>query len=345
MRRSRRHRDDTRASTGSGGRLTSTEPAPSVESERAGTEPRPTLLSRFPRAQLPIAIFLVVIVVFFAFDAGSFFTANNWATLLSNIAPLGLIAVGQTLVIVVRGFDLSVAGVAPLAAVMFAKAVNGSFSPAEALVLMIVVGAAVGLVNGVLIVWVRINPLITTLGTMSVTGGLAFVVAGGQQISFNNPNAGFLANNVVGQISLTVVVWLVLVAIGSVLLRYSVAGRTLYSIGGNPEASWLVGLPVRKFSISVYMVSGMLAALAGVTIASQLIAADGTIASTAALDSIAAVVLGGAAITGGVLVLGVLQNGLVLININAYYQEIITGLALIFAAAGAVLRTRSKRSP
>jgi ribose transport system permease protein len=102
------------------------------------------------------------------------------------------------------------------------------------------------------------------------------------------------------------------------------------------------------------MVSGMLAALAGVTIASQLIAADGTIASTAALDSIAAVVLGGAAITGGsgtlfgtligVLVLGVLQNGLVLININAYYQEIITGLALIFAAAGAVLRKRSKRS-
>jgi ribose transport system permease protein len=189
---------------------------------------------------------------------------------------------------------------------------------------------------------------------MSVAGGLAFVVAQGQQISFNNLNAGFLANNVLGQISWTVVVWLVLVVIGSVLLRYSVAGRTLYSIGGNPEASWLVGLPVHKFSISVYMISGMLAALAGVTIASQLIAADGTIASSAALDSIAAVVLGGAAITGGsgtlfgtligVLVLGVLQNGLVLININAYYQEIITGLALIFAAAGAVLRNRTKRS-
>lgn len=338
--------------------MNSVEPAPAVvpasEPERATAERRTTLLSRFPREQLPIAIFLVVIVVFFAIDAGNFFTSNNWATLLSNIAPLGLVAIGQTLVIIVRGFDLSVAGVAPLAAVIFAKAVNGSLSPAEAVVLMLIIGALVGLINGVLIVWVRINPLITTLGTMSVAGGLAFVVAGGQQIAFNNPGAGFLANNVIGQISITVIAWLVLVIIGSVLLRYSVAGRTLYSIGGNPEASWLVGLPVRKFSISVYMVSGSLAALAGVTIASQLISADGTIASSAALDSIAAVVLGGAAITGGsgtlfgtlvgVLVLGVLQNGLVLININAYYQEIITGLALIFAAAGAVLRNRSRRS-
>jgi ribose transport system permease protein len=144
-----------------------------------------------------------------------------------------------------------------------------------------------------------------------------------------------------------------LVLVGGLLLAFTVAGRTVYSIGGNPEASWLVGLPVRSFSIGVYMVSGVFAALAGIAIASQLVSADGTIASTAALDSIAAVVLGGAAITGGsgtmfgtlvgVLVLGVLQNGLVLISINSYYQEIITGLALIFAAAGAVLRNRSKR--
>jgi ribose/xylose/arabinose/galactoside ABC-type transport system permease subunit len=302
---------------------------------------------------LPITVFLVVIVAFFAVDAKHFFTRGNWATLLSNIAPLGLVAIGQTLVIIARGFDLSVAGVAPLAAVLFGKAVNGAFSPAEALVLMMGVGAVVGLVNGLLVVWVRINPLITTLGTLSVTGGLAYVVAGGQEITFNNAGAGFLANNAFGQISITVVLWLVLVLIGGLLLRYSVAGRTLYSIGGNPEASWLVGLPVRSFSIGVYMLSGMFAALAGIAIASQLISADGTIASTAALDSIAAVVLGGAAITGGsgtlfgtlvgVLVLGVLQNGLVLISINSYYQEIITGLALIFAAAGAVLRNRSRR--
>lgn len=311
---------------------------------------RRSLLAGFARLpeQAGVIAFLCGLLIFFSLSSSDFATADNWTTLLANIAAFGLVAIGQTLVIIARGFDLSVAGVAPLAAVLYAKATNGGWSPTIALVALVLFGATIGVANGILVAQFRINPLITTLATLSITGGLAYVVSNGQGIPFESAGAGMLGNPLVGNLTVTVFVWAALLLVGHLFLRYSVAGRALYCVGGNPEASWLAGLPVRSISIGAYATCSALAALAGIAIAGQLLAADGGLATDAALTSVAAVVLGGGSLAGGrggmagtligVLILGVLENGLILMQVNSFYQQIVTGAVLLLAVGLGQLR-------
>jgi ribose transport system permease protein len=299
-----------------------------------------SFVSRVPE-QTPIVLFLIGLMLFFTLSNSNFATVDNWSLLLSNIAAFGLIAIGQTLVIICGGFDLSVAGVAPLAAVLYAKMTNDSWGMGPALIVLLVLGGLVGTINGFLVTRFRINPLITTLATLSITGGMAYVISNGQGIAFLNPDAGKLGEPLIGGLTATVLVWVALIAIGHVLLRYSLIGRSLYCVGGNSEASWLAGLPVRTVSIGAYAACSMLAALGGIAIASQLLAGEGGLASNAALTSVAAVVLGGGSLSGGrggmlgtligVLILGVLANGLVLLQVNSFYQQIVTGAVLLLA--------------
>ncbi len=302
---------------------------------------------------LGVALFLVALLIYFTLSTDTFLTSSNWSTLLGNVAAIGLVAIGQTLVMVAGGFDLSVAGVAPLAAVLYAKLTNGGTPPAAALLLVLVIGAAVGGTNALLITRARINPLITTLATLSIAGGVAYVLTNGQSIPLDNPGAGFLAEPAIGSYAMAVVLWIAVVLAGIAVLRYTVVGRALYAVGGNPEASWLAGMPVRAITGGAYAVCSLLAALAGVIAASDLLAADGSIGSDTALLSIAAVVLGGGALTGGhgsiggtligVLILGVLQNGLVLMQVNSFYQEIATGVVLLLAVG--IGQSRRLRGP
>lgn len=264
------------------------------------------------------------------------------------MSVIGIVALGQALAIISGGFDLSVSGTLPLGAVIFALVSNVGLGVPLAMLLAITVGAFVGLVNGLIVTKLQINPLITTLGTLSISVGLAFTVSRGVTIPFADLDAGVLANKTVGGLSYYLVAFMLLSTAAFFVLRFTVFGRMLYAIGGNREASRLAGMRVDLVTIAVYVQCGSLAAFAGVVVASQLLAGSATVGTDAALSSIAAVILGGASLTGGiggipgtligVLVLGTIANGMVLLQVPAFYQQIATGAILLLGVGFARLR-------
>lgn len=297
---------------------------------------------------LGITGFLVVLVVVFTILTPRFPTSDNAVGILVSVAFIGMVSLGQTLVIVAGGFDLSVAGVAPLSAVVFATRVNDGTPIPLAMGTAIAVGAIVGVANGVIITRGGINPLITTLGTLSITGGLAFTIVDGQSVPIDDLGAGFMAETslvwVPNQVWLTAGATVLL----ALVLKFTTYGRALYALGGSREASRLAGMRVDGLATSTYMLSGALAALGGVMLASQLLAGDGNLGTDAALLSVAAVVLGGGSLLGGsggalgtaagVLVLGILANGLTLMHVSSFYQQIATGLVLLIAVGFSRIR-------
>jgi ribose transport system permease protein len=311
----------------------------------------PTVVRRAARSGLHVfglTTFLVGIVVYFSSTSDAFLTRANMITILANAAVIGIVSIGQTFAIISGGFDLSVSGTVPLAAVIYAKLVNNGASLGLAMLGALAAGAFVGVVNGVIIAKFKINPLITTLGTLSITGGLALSITNGLTETLDRVDAGFLADVSFWTIPRHVWALVVLALLGVFVLRYTVFGRALYSMGGNREASWLAGMRVDLLTVAVYAICATLAAFAGIILAMQLLAGSATLGSDSALTSIAAVILGGGSLTGGiggvigtltgVLVLGSLSNGMAIEQISAFYQQIATGVILLVAVGFSRLR-------
>lgn len=322
-------------------------PGPDVTSMRRGVEN--SRLARVLVQVLGLFAFYVAIVVFFSLRSEQFLSYSNTINILSNVSVIGIVAIGQALTLISGGFDLSVGGTVPLGAVIYTHFINSGMAIVPAIVLTVCVGGLVGVVNGVLIARVGINPLIATLGTMSITQGLAFTVTGGLTKSFQNLDAGILAKSSIGNIPNHIWALAIVSAVTFVVLRFTVYGRTIYVIGGNREAGRLAGLRVDLLTISVYVICAALASFAGVIVASQLLAGSATLGANSALTSIAAVVLGGASLAGGrggvggtligVLILGTLANGLALMAVPAFYQQIATGVVLLLAVGLGKLRS------
>ena len=291
--------------------------------------------------------FYVLTLIFFSVQAPHFLEFSNGVNILSNVSVIGIVTLGQMLVLIAGGFDLSVAGTLPLGGVIFTILINRGVGIPEAWGLATLAGASVGAVNGLVITRIGINPLVTTLGTLSVTGGLANLVTAGETVPFNNLDAGLVDNDLFGM-PLYIWVWIATTLVVYVVLRFTVLGRMIYAIGGNREASRLAGIRVDFVTTLVYVISGSLAAFSGVVLAQQLLAGAPSVGSTAALTSIAAVILGGAALTGGVggvpgtvvgvLVLGTVANGLALMQVPSFYQQIATGSILLLAVGFGRLR-------
>jgi len=308
-----------------------------------------TLRSRLPSLEqtvingsqlLGVGGFFIALLIFFSFRATHFAESSNVLNILSNVAVVGVVALGQAFVLISGGFDLSVSGTVPLGGIIYVTACNDHYNMYVAGGLAILAGIGVGLANGLIITQIKINPLITTLATLSIIGGLAFVVSNGITITLNNPNQAPLGLNFAG---VQIAVWLLLaLSIGMFLiLRYTVFGRMLYAMGGNREAARLAGLRVDVVTTTVYMISGGLSCFAGVMLANQLLAGAPTVESAANLQSITAVIVGGASLTGGTggipgtllgaLVLGTVANGMTLMQVPTFYQEIATGAILLLA--------------
>jgi ribose transport system permease protein len=296
-----------------------------------------------------IGVFYVLVFIFFAIQADHFLEYSNFTAILAAVAVLGIVSIGQAVAIISGGFDLSVSGILPLGAVAYASFVNDGMSYPVATLVVIAIGAAVGLVNGFIVARLRINPLITTLGTLSVAGGLAFTITNGVTISFDNPAAGVWGDTAFSGVQWGVIGFAVLAVAGIVLLRYTVYGRSLYALGGNSEASRLAGIRVDLVTCSVYVISGACAAFAGIVTASQLLAGSASVGMDANLRSITAVILGGAALTGGVggisgtllgvLLLGTIANGMALMQVQTFYQQVATGCVLLIAVGFGRLRS------
>ena len=297
-----------------------------------------------------LLVLLAASIIGFGLASQNFFTISNATTILASVAVLAILSTGQTFAIVSGGFDLGITGTVPLAGIMYVFIYNAGVPWVPAVVATVAIGAGVGAVSGGFVGTLGINPLIVTLGMASVAGGAAEVLAKGSSVSLQPATLNWIGGASVGTLANTVWVALVVVLVGWAILRFTVPGVSLYAIGGNREAAWLAGIRVRFLTFSVYMFSGALSGLAGAIITSELLVGSPSVAANDALESIAAVVLGGGALTGGVgdpwgtsaavLVLGVIADGLILLQVSPFYQEIATGAVLLLVVSLARARTK-----
>jgi ribose/xylose/arabinose/galactoside ABC-type transport system permease subunit len=310
------------------------------------------ILARVP-VTAGVGSFLVLVVVGFGIFVDGFATYTNLTTILATASVIMIASLGQLLTVLSGGFDLSIGGVIPLAAVLYAKLTTDGRSMPVAIAAVVAVGVLVGLLHLVLIGWFRINALITTLATLSITGGVAFTVANGLTLSVP-PGAGVLGDVAFNGIANHVLLAAGLVVVVHLVLRWTIFGRRIYMIGGNREAARLAGVRVIAVEGGAYVISAVLASVAGVVTASQLLAATGSLGSEITLQSLAAVVLGGAALGGGrgsvagavigVLLLGTVADGLTIQRVPSFYQQIVTGAVLLLAVGFGKVQERARRS-
>jgi ribose transport system permease protein len=278
-----------------------------------------------------------------------FLKPDNLINIMTAVSVIGFIAIAMTMVIVSGGLDLSVGSVVALTGVIVAQ-LSHIMPIGAAIAVAILVGVFVGAFNGFAITKIGINPLITTLGTLSIARGLAYVLSKGDTQSIDNEAFTFLGNGRLGPIPVQVIVLIVLALLAAWVMKSTVFGRSVYAIGGNAQASRLAGLPVLRLQMFVYILSGLSAAVGGMFLTSQLSAAAPESSAGLELSVIAAVILGGTSLTGGkgtiagtmlgVMILGTLNNGLTLLNVSSNYQDIARGAVLLLAVALDQLRLR-----
>lgn len=292
---------------------------------------------------LLLSLLLLCLALTFASDR--FLTTSNLLNILRQASINGIISVGMMMVILTRGIDLSVGSILALATVIAADLlVNSDVSPLVAMVICITVGGLLGMVNGLLVSWLRIPPFIATLGMMTFARGAALFFTSGRPVTgLGALGEGFryLGSAVVFGIPVPIITAGIIFVSAFILLNHVPLGRYIYSLGNNEEAAYLSGLPVKRVLTFVYMTSGALAALAGVILVGRLNSAQPTAGALFEFDAIAAVVVGGTNFSGGegtvwgtlvgVLIIAVLNNGLNLIGVSAFYQDIAKGLVIALA--------------
>jgi ribose transport system permease protein len=286
-----------------------------------------------------VAIFLILGLL-----NSHFLTPSNLRDVAVSASINAIIGLGLTFVIITAGIDLSVGSIASFAGIVSANAmVSHGTPPVLALVLGIALGIVCGAINGFLITVVRLPPFIATLGTMSAYQGCAYVVTNGKPV-YGPPRAFVLMlNSYIGGVPVMVVVVAVVGLFSWLLLRKTVFGENVIVTGGSEETAWLSGIRVNRVKVLVYALSGGLAGLAGLVLVARINAAQSEGGSPYLLTAIAAAVIGGANLMGGegriagtlvgALILGALTNGLVLLNVPSFYEQIVTGLVVIIAVA------------
>jgi ribose transport system permease protein len=272
-----------------------------------------------------------------------FLTVSNLLNVLEQTALNAVVAVGMTFVIISGGIDLSVGSVLALAGICLALALEAGVPAPAAIAIALAVGVACGLVNGLLITLGRLPPFIATLGMMSVARGVALLMAEGRPISGFSEGFRAIATERILTIPSPVLITIVIYAVAHFVLTRTVFGRTTYAIGGNEEAARLSGVQVRFHKTAVYGVAGLTSAAAAVVLTARLNSAQPTAGTMYELDAIAATVIGGSSLLGGegavtgtligALIMGVLRNGLNLLNVSSFLQQVVIGVVII----GAVL--------
>lgn len=295
-------------------------------------------------AEYIIVVAIVLEAIFFAVYAPGFLSVPNLVNIALSIAVYGILAVGMTAVILTGGIDLSVGSVAALAGVlaaMIAARGDGAGFVALAAAVSIGVGLAVGIFNGVMVAWFRVPPFVTTLAMLTICRGLAFVLTEGRSIGNLPAGFGLFGRQVVLGVPVPVMLMLVVFAAGWFVLRRMTFGRYVYAVGGNREAAFLAGVSVKRVTLLVYVLNGLLVGLAGLVLASRLGAGVPNAGNQYELDVIAAVVVGGTSLNGGrgsviatlwgAVFIGVLNNGLNLAGVDPYVQRIALGAVILLA--------------
>lgn len=303
-----------------------------------------------------IFVVLLILIIFFSIASENFLVTNNLLIIARQVSMLGIAAVGMAFVLLLGGIDLSIGSQITLVNIVAAwLMVNGKVNPVLASLAAIAISVTIGFLNGFIIAKVKMPPIIVTLSTMIMVEGFAYILCGGQPI-FGFPKAfSVIGQGYVGIIPIPVIIMIVVMAIGAVILNLTYFGRYFYAVGSNEEAANLSGINVVRVKYLVYTLSGLFAGIAGIVMLSRTNSGQVLAGKGFEFDALTACVLGGISVNGGygkisnvvagILILGVLSNGMVLLNASQYTQMVIKGAVLLFAVAfDSIQRNRQSKS-
>jgi fructose transport system permease protein len=290
---------------------------------------------------------LLAACIFFASQTDRFLTGQNFSLILQQVMVVGVVAIGQTLVILTAGIDLSCGMIMALGSIVMTKfAVDLGMNPYLAILCGFAACIAFGFLNGALITYIKLPPFIVTLGTLNIAFALTQIYSSSQTVSGLPDAMLFLGNTFrIGQTAVTygTVLMLVMFLLAWFLLRETAPGRHIYALGNNPEAARLMGIPARRLLVSIYTLAGLIYGIAALLLVARTGVGDPQAGQTDNLDSITAVVLGGTSLFGGrgmilgtligAMIVGVFRNGLTLMGVQSVYQILITGILVILAVA------------
>jgi ribose transport system permease protein len=311
---------------------------------------------RSRRLRVPDTAALIVVFaalfIFFAIKSPVFLTKDNLINVLIAVATVGILACPGTMLLVAGQFDLSVGSGVALTSTLFAYLVAHHSGTGTAVLAALGVGLVAGVINGFLVTVIGINALITTLGTLAIYSGVAFLITSGLPIQFNG--FGTLAlDRPALSIPWSVYIFFAFILVSVLVLRYTVFGRSVYAIGANPLAARLAGIRVGRILFICFVASGLAVGIAGLIAASQTGQGSGNAGTGFELSVVTAVVLGGASLAGGrgtifgtvlgVLIIGIINNGLTLLNIQSFWQDVTRGILLILAVGFDQIRLRLTR--
>jgi ribose transport system permease protein len=321
-----------------------------VGKERKRSNP---LLAIFKHREMNILAVLIIVSLIISLFSPYFLTINNIMGVSRTISITAIMAVGMTMVIITGGIDLSVGSIMGLSSLMTAILFQHGFPTIAAVTVGILIGVVAGLINGLLITKVNLPPFIATLGTLSIGRGLIYMITKGFPITPNIPESySFIGQGYLGFVPIPVIAMLVLMIVFSIIMSRTRFGRHVYAIGGNETAAKLSGVKTNLTKIMVYVLSGTISAVAGIILFARLSSAEPASGFGAELEVIAAAAIGGASLAGGygsiigaiigAALIGVISNGIVLLNINTYSQQAITGIVILIAVSIDMWRSKRK---
>lgn len=296
---------------------------------------------------------LIVLCVALSIAAPKFLSSYNLGIVIRQVSFVAIVAMGQTMVLLTGGIDLSVGSVAGFTAILGANMMaHTPLNPYVACLAAVLIGLAIGALSGFFVAYVKINAFIVTLGMGEICAGLNLVITRGYPVLGVPTTFNFLGQGMIGPVPFPVVVMLILTVALTFILTSIPYGRAIYVIGDNENAARLAGIQVARVKMSVYAISGVLSALAGMIFVSRVNAGQPTVGPSWLMPSITAAIIGGTTLSGGegtiigsiigAVFMGVLSNGIVLMDISAYWEKVIIGLVVIVAVLLDVLRKRER---
>ncbi|MBF9648103.1 ABC transporter permease subunit [Streptococcus pseudopneumoniae] len=295
-------------------------------------------------SELTTVIALIILMAVITSINSNFLTANNLLNLLLQVTSNALIAFGMTFVILTGGIDLSVGSILALSSALTAGLLGSGMPVTLAILISLILGCILGMMNGLLISYGKLAPFIVTLATMTIFRGATLVYTNGNPITKGLSDTflfQFLGQGYIVGIPFPVIIMFIVFIVLYVLLHKTAFGKSVYAIGGNEKAAYISGVKLNKVKIIIYSISGIMASISGLIITSRLSSAQPTAGASYEMDAIAAVVLGGTSLSGGkgrilgtligALIIGVLNNGLNIIGVSAFWQQVVKGVVILIA--------------
>ncbi|RGY98583.1 ABC transporter permease [Clostridium sp. AM58-1XD] len=293
---------------------------------------------------------LIIIIIFLSVFTETFMSVDNIMQVLRQAAVYAIMGVGMTFVIITGGIDLSQGSLLALCCVTGCLTINGTGNMWLGILAAVMTGAAVGLINGIVIAFVKIPAFIMTLGSMYVVRGFTLYITNSTQVAVKHENFKFIGQGFLAGIPVPVYIFLAIGIIAYIILSHTATGRYIFAIGSNEATARLSGVKVEKNLIKVYIISGICIGMAAMVYLSRLSAAQPTAGQSYEMEAIAAVVIGGTSISGGeggifgtligAVIIAVIRNGLVLLGVGSFFTQIVLGLIIVCAVSLDVTRRR-----